>query len=89
MERFKTRVRTIFFRLLDPCDKSHSVDLQDGASSPSSGSRLARASKSEDFPMIHVPQQHNDHRFPLVLVISTLGTIISLASVWVTSLTIA
>ena len=29
--------------------------------------------------MTNVPQQHSDNRFPYVLVVSTLGSIISLA----------
>jgi hypothetical protein len=35
------------------------------------------------------PYQHADQAFPSVLVISTLGTIISLAGIWLTALLIA
>ena len=39
--------------------------------------------------MTTIPQQHSDAAFPYVLVISTLGTIISLAGVMIASLPIA
>ena len=39
--------------------------------------------------MTTIPQQHSDATFPYVLVVSTLGTIISLAGVWFASLPIA
>jgi hypothetical protein len=39
--------------------------------------------------MTNVPQQHSDATFPYVLVVSTLGTIISLGGVWLASLPIA
>ena len=39
--------------------------------------------------MTTIPQQHSDNAFPYVLVISTLGTIISLAGVMIASLPIA
>jgi hypothetical protein len=39
--------------------------------------------------MTAIPQQHSDNRFPYVLIISTLGTIISLGGVWIASFPIA
>ena len=36
-----------------------------------------------------VPQQHSDRAFPYVLVLSLLGTIVSLGGVWATALPIA
>jgi hypothetical protein len=36
-----------------------------------------------------VPQQHSDAKFPYVLVISTLGTIISLGGVLISSMPVA
>lgn len=39
--------------------------------------------------MVTIPQQHADRAFPYVLVISTIGTILSLGSVWITSLPVA
>jgi len=39
--------------------------------------------------MLHVSPQHSDNRFPVVLVVSMLGTIVSLAGVWLTALPIA
>ena len=39
--------------------------------------------------MTTIPQQHSDAAFPYVLVVSTLGSIISVAGVWLVSLPIA
>lgn len=36
--------------------------------------------------MTKVPQQHSDAAFPYVLVVSTLGAIISLGGVWLASM---
>lgn len=37
----------------------------------------------------HVPQQHSDQAFPYVLIISTLGTILSFVGIGLTALPIA
>ena len=79
-------------KIFSRCEKPHSARVRLGASS--SLSSKARDGFEPEFRRTFVmntivPQQHSDTKFPYVLVISTLGTIISLGGILISSMPVA